>query len=501
MADKSKIAGSPATAALLTPRGRGAVATVRLIGDMTLLDRAAPPLFRAANGREVSGQPAGNLVFGHWGAGAGEEVVLCRRDEATLEIHCHGGDAAARRILDDLGALGCRCVSWQEQMEIDSGRFATECFDALSRAPTAPTAEILWNQQSGVLREALEALRALTADVAHEHTTRNVEGLDELKSPIRNPKSEIGPSPPGLPLPLVSTQLTNSAQEACVPSLPPLRGKGWGWGGEHELTPETTPAPDPSPVEGEGRGTSLDMNAPWLRGGDAHGASPRVLDGQTGRTALVARLDELLSWAGFGRHLTQPWRVVVCGRANVGKSSLINALLGYPRSIVYDEPGTTRDVITAETAWQGWPVQLADTAGFRAAEGEIEAAGIARAQKQLAQADGRIVVLDVSRPGDAEDLRLLSDWPDALVVAHKCDLPDLWQGSLPPRALRVSSLTGEGVAALGEQVAVRLVPRVPLAETAVPICDRQIDLLTLAREAALAGEFARVGCLLDELLG
>ena len=63
----------------------------------------------------------------------------------------------------------------------------------------------------------------------------------------------------------------------------------------------------------------------------------------------------------------QPWRVVFGGPANVGKSSLINALVGYGRSIVHDLPGTTRDALTAATAIDGWPVELCDTAGLRAA--------------------------------------------------------------------------------------------------------------------------------------
>jgi tRNA modification GTPase len=106
---------------------------------------------------------------------------------------------------------------------------------------------------------------------------------------------------------------------------------------------------------------------------------------------LTAQLDALLRWSEFGRHLTQPWQVVLTGVPNVGKSSLINRLLGYSRSIVYAEPGTTRDVVTAATAFDGWPVELSDTAGLRDAAGEIEAAGVERARRHLATADLAIV--------------------------------------------------------------------------------------------------------------
>jgi tRNA modification GTPase len=75
---------------------------------------------------------------------------------------------------------------------------------------------------------------------------------------------------------------------------------------------------------------------------------------------------ELASWASLGRHLVAPWKVAVAGPPNVGKSSLINALAGYQRSVVSETAGTTRDVVTVQVAFDGWPVELADTAGLRA---------------------------------------------------------------------------------------------------------------------------------------
>ena len=107
-------------------------------------------------------------------------------------------------------------------------------------------------------------------------------------------------------------------------------------------------------------------------------------------------LDAVLTYRHVGTHLTTPWRVVLAGRTNVGKSSLINALAGFERAIVSHQPGTTRDVVTTVTAIDGWPVQLADTAGLRRSDDELESAGVRLAVETVQSADLIIAVEDAA---------------------------------------------------------------------------------------------------------
>jgi tRNA modification GTPase len=391
-------ASPPGRTCLLTPLGRGAVAVIAGEGEAALATVDAH--FQAANRLPVREQQVNRIVFGHWTDGAGrEEVVVCRTSASRIEVHCHGGIAAAARILAALAASGCPVTPWSEWLSADPAcLIEAEASIALAAASTRRTAAMLLDQLAGALRI-------------------EVEGV-------------------------------------C-----------------------------------------------------------RLLD-ETGALSLEQakrRIATLLERATLGQHLTQPWVAAIAGRPNVGKSSLLNVLAGYQRAIVFDQPGTTRDVLAVETAIDGWPVRLTDAAGLRTARDPLEAAGVELARQQLGRADLVIWVVDAASLSTAGGAKILEsakreileeglEVPERrlLVAVNKTDLFDPGQQR---EWVGVSAKTGAGIEDLLSAISRRLVPKAPEAGAATPFTSRQADLLGAAADCSAGGD-ARAACReLERLVG
>ncbi|MDR9390512.1 MAG: tRNA uridine-5-carboxymethylaminomethyl(34) synthesis GTPase MnmE [Trueperaceae bacterium] len=202
------------------------------------------------------------------------------------------------------------------------------------------------------------------------------------------------------------------------------------------------------------------------------------------------RIAALLATADAAALARRGARLAIVGRPNAGKSSLLNALLGFDRSIVSDVPGTTRDYLEAPLELRGVPVTAIDTAGVRESPDAIESVGVERALDLAENADLVLGLWDASRPLEAEDRALWDRLPQGrtLAVASKGDLPPAWDPAAPggglPAALPVSATTGDGMEALVDAVAEALVGSATGEEVWVT-SDRHVDVLRRV-DAALA---------------
>jgi tRNA modification GTPase len=229
-------------------------------------------------------------------------------------------------------------------------------------------------------------------------------------------------------------------------------------------------------------------------------------------TALRARFDAVTRAARQGRVLRDGLTVVIAGRPNAGKSSLLNALAGHEAAIVTDLPGTTRDVVREQLDLDGLPLQVLDTAGLRVAgEGPadaVEAEGIRRTRAEIARADRVLFVVDAATDPAAEayaaEYAILPEGVPVTLVFNKVDLPTALGVVVPgvDAQLRLSARTGEGLAALRAHLQAAI-GYSPTDTGAVSARARHLEALTRARaalEAACALLAERRGELVAEEL-
>ena len=230
-----------------------------------------------------------------------------------------------------------------------------------------------------------------------------------------------------------------------------------------------------------------------------------VLDSYKGELRRAEeKLTRLLGSFERGRLMTAGIPAAIVGRPNAGKSSLLNALLGYERAIVTDVPGTTRDTIEEKLRLGSVLLRLTDTAGIRETEDAVERLGVERSRRAMERAALVLAVIDGSGEPTGEDLALLREaerCPKAVLVLSKADLEKhaaVPETSLP--TVTVSSVTGQGLEQLEAQIKELFpLPRVPAGEILTNA--RQAEAVARAKESVRAAlEAMEAGCTPDIVL-
>jgi tRNA modification GTPase len=210
---------------------------------------------------------------------------------------------------------------------------------------------------------------------------------------------------------------------------------------------------------------------------------------------VVARIERLLDTAAEGELLRDGALTVIAGRPNAGKSSLLNALCGFERVIVTEEPGTTRDAVEAVVSLGGYPFRLVDTAGLRDSGEKVERLGIEVARRYLASADLVLFCVEAGRPLSTEEQRFLDEIESGVIlrVRTKSDLVDgMATGAAEagdPREVYVSTKSGEGLGELRDRLVETVFAGALARDAEEPLVTRARHARELRRAGAEVGAF------------
>ncbi len=194
---------------------------------------------------------------------------------------------------------------------------------------------------------------------------------------------------------------------------------------------------------------------------------------------VTAGVERLAASFAFGKLVHSGFSLAIVGRPNVGKSSLFNRLLEQDRAIVTDIPGTTRDLVSEAAAIDGIPIRFMDTAGIREGQDRVEALGIERSYQAIADADLTLAVVDLAEAFSDDDRAIIERARSrgrCLVVGNKADLTP---AGAPDVDVRVSAVTGDGLAELRRRIIGAVAPE------GIP---QEAGFITSLRHAQLLGE-------------
>jgi tRNA modification GTPase len=408
-------------AAIATAPGVGAIGIVRVAGPEAL--RVAAAVFRPARGLDVAALPGGRVTFGH--------VV-------DTEAGAGGG-----------GGAGAGCGA-------GGGEFVDDGLLLTFRGPASYTGQDAVELQ---VHGGPAVLRAVL-DLCLRHGARAAEPGEFTLRAVAHGKLDLAQAEAVLAM--VEARSDAARRQASIGLSGAL--------GEAIAAAETA-------ITAAYAAVLAQLDYP----------EEGVPEAQVEAAVAAARgqLERLVATADAGRFAVRGARLAIVGRPNAGKSSLLNALLGYERAIVAAAPGTTRDYLEAPLELGRVSVTAVDTAGLRTTDDAIEAHGVARSRALAAAADAVVALVDGARRLDDDDHALVKalDPARTLWVASKADLPPAWDATdLGVPVLRVSGATGAGLDDLRTALEARLLGAAA-AEEAWVTSERQVDALREAVEA------------------
>ncbi len=457
--------GRDTVAAISTPLGEGGIGIVRLSGPQSLA--IADRIFQGKDGIKPSQSPTHTLHYGHItqnGEIIDEVLLTVMRAPRTytrediVEINCHGGIVPLGRVLDLTLKKGA-CLS--EPGEFTKRAFLNGRIDLAQaeavidviRAKTRLSLKAAVSQLSGHFSREVEDLRNLLVNIlAKVEANADFPEEDAVKRG-ETPQSTVkqcrfSGSADSQAVPFACSTLTCHTEKQC-----PKGRQHW-------------------PKAGVGSLNWQDIRRELV--------------------PIVDDLSKLIATAKSGKLLREGIRAAISGKPNVGKSSLFNALLGENRTIVTAVPGTTRDVIEETVNIKGIPLNLADTAGLRKAEGEIEKESVTRSRHSMGEADLILLTLDGSGTLSQEDRAIMEELKDrtAILVINKKDLPqridikEVKEALPDKRIVRISATRKTGLLELRQAVADMFWQGEVLSpETALVTNARHKDALLKAKES------------------
>jgi tRNA modification GTPase len=356
-------------ASIATPIGEGGIGVIQVSGPDSL--EIVNAVFKGKKLKDLRNAESKRLYYGdiHSSGSAVDEVivnVLREQDSFTgedlVEVNCHGGILAVKKILECVVSAGAKEVHWEElsTRPLSNNKIDLIQEEALLKIPGAKTklgVKVLLDQYNGALSSFIQ------------ETVRQIEECDNNKDLL------------------------------------------------------------------------CDINN---------------------------RLREIVATAAFGCAITSPQKLIITGKPNAGKSTLINALLKEDRLITHEEPGTTRDAVDEMISIDNIPFTIIDTAGIRETDHEVEKLGVLESKKQLREADKIIIVFDNSKPAEKEDREIVKFIEELELqktdknisifpVLNKADLPcklevSTLEGKTFEPMCQVSALNCDGLSTLEENL-------------------------------------------------